>query len=90
MCRNEKGEITLGGIHKQVCVTLNIQFTLSSGGGLTRDICHTTECCHIHSQVLLLLALLLVLLATGTLNDLPGLTSCHCDNIGLVSLILLG
>ena len=31
--------------------------------------------------------LLLVLLATGIL---PGLTSCHCDNIGLVSLILSG
>ena len=31
-------------------------------------------------------ATMLVLLATGILNDLPGLTSCHCDNIGLVSL----
>ena len=46
--------------------------------------------CHIHSQELLLLVLLLVLLAMGILNDLPGLTSCRCDNIGLVSLILLG
>ena len=52
-----------------------------------RDIWHRTESRCIHSQELLLLALLLVLLATG---DLPGLTSCRCDNIGLVSLILLG
>ena len=49
-----------------------------------------TESRCIHSQELLLLALLFVLLATGILNDLPGLTSCRCDNIGLVSLILLG
>ena len=39
-CRNEK---TLGGIHKQVSIMLNIKFTLSSGGGLARDICHITE-----------------------------------------------
>ena len=45
-----------------------------------------TESRCIYSQELLLLALLLVLLATGILNDLPGLTSCRCDNIGLVSL----
>ena len=38
---------------------------------------------HIHSQELLLLALLLVLLAMCILNDLPGVTSCHCDDIGL-------
>ena len=43
-----------------------------------------------HSQELLLLALSLVLLATGILNYLPGLTSRHCDNIGLDLLILLG
>ena len=49
-----------------------------------------TESRCIHSQELLLLVLLLVLLATGILNDLPGLTSCCCDNIGLVSLIILG
>ena len=44
----------------------------------------------IHSHQLLLLVLLLVLLATGILNDLPGLTSCRCDRIELVLLILLG
>ena len=55
-----------------------------------RDIWHMTESHCIHSRGLLLLALLLVLLATGILNNLPGLASCHCDNIGLVSLILLG
>ena len=55
-----------------------------------RDIWHMTESRCIHSQELLLLAIILVLLATGILNDPPGLTSCHCDNIGLVSLILLG
>ena len=49
-----------------------------------------TESRCIHSQELLLLSLLLVLLATGILNDLPGLTSCCCDNIGLVLLILFG
>ena len=69
---------------------LNIKFTLSGGGGLGRDIWHMTESRCIHSQELLLLALLLVLLAMDILNNLPGLTSCHCDNIGLVSLILLG
>ena len=55
-----------------------------------RDIWHMTESRCIHSPELLLLALLLVLLATGILNNRPGLTSCCCDNIGLVSLILLG
>ena len=50
------------------------------------DIRHMTENHRIHSRDLLLLALLLVLLATGILNDLPGLISYHCDNIGLVSL----
>ena len=69
---------------------LNIKFTLSGGGGLGRDIWHMTESCCIHSQELLLLALLLVSLTTGILNNLPGLTSCRCDNIGLASLILLG
>ena len=70
---------------------LNIKFTLSGGGGFRRDIWHMTESRCIHSQELLLLALLLVLLATGILNNLPGLTSCRrCDNIGLGSLILLG
>ena len=33
---------------------------------------------------------LLVLLAKGILNDLLGLTSCHCDNRGVVLLIFLG
>ena len=69
---------------------LNIKFTLSSGVGLARDIWHMTVGRRIHSQELLLLVLMLLLLATGILNDLPGLTSCFCDNIGLVSLILLG
>ena len=64
---------------------LNIKFTLNGGGGLARDIWHTTGSHRIHSQELLLLALLLVLLATGILNNLPGWTSCHCDNIRLVS-----
>ena len=48
---------------------------------LGHDIWHTTESRCIHSQELLLLALLLVLLATGKLNNRPGLTSCPCDNI---------
>ena len=69
---------------------LNIKFTLSSGGGLGRDIWHMTEIHCIHSQELLLLALLLVWLATGALNNLPGLTSCHCNDIAPVSSILLG
>ena len=43
----------------------------------------------IHREELLLLALLLVLLAKGIINDL-GLTSCLFNNIGLVLLILLG
>ena len=68
---------------------LNIKFTSSGGGGLGCDIWHMTKSRCIHSPELLLLALLLVLLATGILNDLPGLTSCHCDNIGLVLLIPL-
>ena len=36
-----------------------------------------------------MLALLLVLLTTGILNDQQGLTSCCDNNMGLVSLILL-
>ena len=56
---------------------------------MARDIWHMTEIRRIHSLELLPLALLLVLFATGILNDLPRLTSCHCSNIGLVSLILL-
>ena len=41
---------------------------------------------------LLLLALLFSLLAVGILNDLPARIDklCRCDNIGRVSLILLG
>ena len=54
----------------QVSVMLNIRFTLSGGGGLAHNIWHMTESRCIHSQELLLLALLLVLLATGTINDL--------------------
>ena len=64
--------------------------TSSSVGGLERDIWHMTDSRCIHSQELLLLALLLVLLGTGILNDRPGLTSCRYDSIGLVLLILLG
>ena len=47
---------------------------------------------HPHSQFRVTAAstILLVLFATCILNNLPGLTSCCCDNIGLVSLILLG
>ena len=59
--------------------------TLSGEGGLGYDIWHMTESHCIDSQELLLLALVL---ATGILNNLPGLTSCRCDNIGLVSSIL--
>ena len=64
---------------------INIKFTLSGGGGLAHDISH-----RIHSQELLPLALLLISHATGIINDLPGVTSCRCNNIGFVSLILLG
>ena len=35
-------EKSLGGIHKQVSVTLNIKLTLSSGGGLAHDIWRMT------------------------------------------------
>ena len=75
----------LCGIHKHVSVMLNVTFTLSSGGGLAHD----RSCC-IHSQELLLLSLLFVLLAMGIIKDLPGLTSCCRDRVGLLSLILLG
>ena len=51
--------------HKLASVMLNIKFTLSGGGGLGRDIWHMTESRCIHSQELLHLALLLVLLATN-------------------------
>ena len=40
MCRNEKRE---GGLYKHVSGMLNIKFTLSSGGGLARNIWHMTE-----------------------------------------------
>ena len=82
-CRNEKRKITLGGIHKQVSVMLNIK----QWRGLARDayVCHMTcRSCHIHSLELLLLVLLLVLLAMGIL---PGLISCN--NIGLVHVSLI-
>ena len=49
-----------------------------------RDIWHMTESHCFHSQELPLLGL------AGVLYDLPGLTCCHCDSIGLVSLIPLG
>ena len=79
--------MTLGGIHKQV----NIQFTLSGGGGLARDrhLAHDRKSPHSQSRVTAV-STTACLLATGILNDLPGLTSCRCNNIGLVSLILLG
>ena len=65
---------------------VNIKFTLSGEKGLaTFGTRHGSYC--IHSQELLLLALLFVLLAAG---NLPVFSSCCCDNIGLVLLILLG
>ena len=71
-------EKSLGGIHEQVSVMLNIKLTLSGRGGLEHGSCRMTEVhvySYIHSQesLLLELLLLLVLLATGLLNDLPGL-----------------
>ena len=46
-----------------------------------------TESRCIHSQELYTAASATACLAaTGILNDLPGLTSCCCNNIGLVSL----
>ena len=42
MCRNENREIT-GGPLQHVSGMLNIKFTLSSGGGLARNIWHMTE-----------------------------------------------
>ena len=42
--------------------------TSSGGGGLGRDIGHMTESRCIHSEELLLLALLIVLLATGIIK----------------------
>ena len=51
---------------------------------------HDKSCPHSQSRVTAASTILLVLLAMGILNNLSGLTSCHCDNIGLVSLILLG
>ena len=71
---------------------LNIKFTLSSGGGLARDIWHMTEGRHIHSQELPLLVLMLLLLATGILNDLytridklflRHYRACVVDSLGL-------
>ena len=69
--------MTLGGIHKQV----NIQFTLSGGGGLAcdRHLAHDRKSPHSQSRVTAVSATA-YLLATGILNDLPGLTSCRCNN----------
>ena len=59
---------------------------------MARDIWHMTESHHIHSEDLLLLALLLVLLATGILNDLlyridnlllRQYMTCVVDSLGL-------
>ena len=61
---------SLGGIHKQLSVMLNIKFTLGGGRGLGRDICaHDRKSLDSQSRVTAAIALLLVLLATGMLND---------------------
>ena len=77
-------EKSLGGIHKQVSVMLNIQFTLSSGGGLAHDIWHMTESRCIHSQELLLLVLLLAKLPTRIDKlSLRQYRACVVDSLGL-------
>ena len=70
----------LGGIHKQVSVRLNIKFTLSGGCGLKL----------LHSQELLLLALLLVLLDIYGYNknriemlSFRQYRACVIDSLGL-------
>ena len=68
-------EKSLGGIHEQVSVMLNMKLTLSGQGGLERDSYRMTEV-HVATFTVKSYCLLLVLLATGLLNDLPGLTSC--------------
>ena len=77
------------GIHKQVCVMLDIKFTLSGGGGLARDIWHMTESRCIHSQELLLLALLLAcygyMKPSTRIEKLPlrQYRACVVDSLGL-------
>ena len=58
LCVDMRRDKSPGGIHKPISVML-----LSGGGGLAHD-----RSRHIHSQELLLLVL--VLLATGILNDI--------------------
>ena len=43
-------EKSLGGLYKHVSGMLNIKFTLSSGGGLARNIWHMTEIAHSQSR----------------------------------------
>ena len=68
---------------------LNIKLTLSGGVGLAHDIWHMTESHRIHSQELLLLALLLVLLATCISHSTVASTDCvYRDGPGLASIIV--
>ena len=81
--------ITLGSIHKQVRVMLNIKFTLSGRGvaGLARDM---TESRHISQSRVTAASATACLACYGYSKRSTGLTSCCCDNIVLVSLIFLG
>ena len=62
----------MGDLYKHISDMLNINLAVSGGGDWACDIylAHDISCC-IHSQESLLLALPLVLLATGILNNLP-------------------
>ena len=62
-----------------------IKFT-SSGG---EDLAHDRKPLHSQSRVTAASATA-CLACLGILNNLPGLTSFRCNNIGLVSLIPLG
>ena len=62
---------SVGDLYKHVSDMLNINLALRGAGDWACDIlAHDISCC-IHSQESLLLALPLVLLATGILNNLP-------------------
>ena len=86
LCVEMRRDKSLGGIHKQVSVMLNIKFTLSGGGGW--DVTFGTWQKLPHSQSRVTAAV------TDACHALCGYikqsASCRCDNIGLVSLILLG
>ena len=83
LCVEMRRDKSLGGIHKQVSVMLNIKFHIKRWRGLACNIWHMTEVTAFTVKSYCATCL-------TCYGYIKRFTSCHCDSIGLVLLILLG